>query len=48
MLETILVVLLILWALGVFVVPTGGPLIHVLLVIVVVIVLLRLLRGERL
>jgi hypothetical protein len=46
MLETIIVILLILWALGAFVVPVGGSLIHVLLVLVVVVVVIRLVRGQ--
>lgn len=43
-LELVLVVLLILWLLGAFVVPVGGNLIHVLLVVVVVLLILRLAR----
>lgn len=45
MLETIVVVLLILWLLGFFAMHIGG-LIHVLLVIAVVVVLLRVIQGR--
>lgn len=47
-LETIIVILVLLWLLGAFVAPFGGNLIHLLLVIVLVVVVLRLLRGSRL
>jgi hypothetical protein len=46
MLETILVVLLILWALGFFAFHVGG-LVHVLLVIAVVVLIIRLLQGRK-
>jgi len=46
MLETIIVVLLILWLLGVFVVPIAGGAVHVLLVVVLVLVILRVLQGS--
>jgi hypothetical protein len=45
-LETIIVVLLILWLLGAFVSPVGGDLIHLLLVVVVIVVVIRLLQGR--
>jgi len=45
-LETIILVLVILWLLGAFVVPFAGSLIHLLLVIVLVVVVLRLLQGR--
>lgn len=48
MLETIAVVLLILWVLGLFTANTMGGLIHVLLVIAVVVLLLRVLQRRRL
>ena len=49
MLETIIVILLILWALGAFAVslPAVGNLIHLLLVVVLVVVVLRVLQGRR-
>lgn len=46
MLETILVILVVLWALGFFALHVGD-LVHVLLVIAVVIVIVRLLRGRK-
>ncbi len=48
MLETLLVVLVILWLLGAFVVPVGGSAVHLLLVLVVIIIAVRLLRGHQL
>lgn len=48
MLETIAVILVVLWLLGLVSSYTMGGLIHVLLVIAIVIVILRLLRGRRL
>jgi hypothetical protein len=46
-LETIIVILLVLWLLGAFVAPFGGNLIHILLAVILVIVVLRLLQGRR-
>ncbi len=46
MLETIIVVLLILWLLGFGVAHMGG-IIHILLVIALVVVVIRLLQGRR-
>jgi hypothetical protein len=46
MLETIVVLLLILWLLG-FTLHVAGGLIHVLLVIALVVVVLRLVQGRR-
>jgi len=46
MLETIIIVLVILWALGFFAVHIGGGLIHLLLVIAVIVLIVRLLRGR--
>jgi Family of unknown function (DUF5670) len=46
-LETIIVVLLILWLLGAFVTPIGGNLIHLLLVVILAVVVIRLLQGRR-
>ncbi|MBA3645678.1 MAG: lmo0937 family membrane protein [Gemmatimonadaceae bacterium] len=46
MLWTIAVILLILWVLGAFVVPIGGSLIHLLLVIAVIVVIYRLVTGR--
>lgn len=46
-LETIVLVLLILWLLGAFISPFGGSLIHLILLLVVVVVVIRLLQGRR-
>jgi fatty acid desaturase len=46
MLETILIILVVLWALGFFAFHVGG-LVHVLLVIAAVILIIRLLQGRR-
>ncbi|MCH8492969.1 MAG: lmo0937 family membrane protein [Idiomarina sp.] len=46
MLETIIVLLLILWALGLVSSYTMGGLIHILLVIALVVIVLRLVRGR--
>ena len=47
MLETIAVVLLVLWLLGMVTSNLMGGFIHVLVVVAVVLVLLRLIRGAR-
>jgi hypothetical protein len=47
MLMTIVVVLLVLWALGLVGGFTLGGLIHVLLVIAIIVVLLRVISGRR-
>ena len=47
MLWTVVLVLLVLWALGLVTSYTMGGLIHVLLVIVVVVVLVRVIRGRK-
>jgi hypothetical protein len=46
MLWTIVVILLVLWALG-FAIHIGGGLIHLLLVIALVVVVVRLIQGRR-
>lgn len=46
MLVTIAVILLILWALGLFVFNVGAV-IHVLLVIAIIVVLVRIIQGRR-
>ncbi|WP_173064493.1 lmo0937 family membrane protein [Sulfurimicrobium lacus] len=48
MLETIIVILLILWLLGLVTSYTLGGLIHILLVIAIVVILLRVIQGRRL
>ena len=47
MLETIAVVLLVLWLLGLVSSYTMGGMIHVLLVIAVVMILVRVISGRR-
>ncbi len=47
MLWTIAVVLLILWALGLFTSNTMGGLIHLLLVVAVIVVLISVIQGRR-
>ncbi|AJR25967.1 hypothetical protein A0J57_04920 [Sphingobium sp. 22B] len=47
MLWTILIILLILWALGAFIVPVGGGLIHLLLVLALVVLVYQLVAGRR-
>jgi hypothetical protein len=46
MLETILIILVVLWALGLFAFHAGG-LIHFLLVIALVVLIVRLLQGRK-
>jgi hypothetical protein len=48
MLETIAIVLVILWLLGFVSSYTMGGFIHILLVLAVVVILMRLIRGRRL
>jgi len=48
MLETIAIILIVLWALGLVSAYTMGGFIHVLLVIAIVVILIRVIRGQRL
>jgi hypothetical protein len=48
MLETIAVILIVLWLLGLVSSYTMGGLIHVLMVIAVVVIAIRLIQGRRL
>ncbi|MDM8349702.1 lmo0937 family membrane protein [Pseudomonas sp. sp1636] len=48
MLETIVIVLLVLWALGLVSSYTMGGLIHLLLVVAIVVILIRVIQGRRL
>jgi hypothetical protein len=48
MLETIAIVLIILWLLGFVSSYTMGGFIHILLVLAVVVILVRLIRGRQL
>jgi hypothetical protein len=47
MIWTIVVILVILWALGFLAFHVGGGLIHLLLVIAVIVILWRLITGRR-
>ncbi|MFL1455128.1 lmo0937 family membrane protein [Marinobacter sp. GN3S48] len=46
MLETIVVILLVLWVLGLVTSYSMGGLIHILLVVAIVVILLRVFRGR--
>jgi hypothetical protein len=48
MLETIAVILIVLWILGLVTSYTMGGFIHILLVIAVIVILVRVLQGRRL
>ena len=47
MLETIIIILVVMWLLGLVTSYTMGGLIHILLVIAVVVLLLRVIQGRR-
>jgi len=47
MLETVAVVLLVLWAVGLVSSYTMGGLIHILLVLAVIVIAIRLIQGRR-
>ncbi len=47
MLETIAVILIILWILGLVSAYTIGGFIHILLVIAVIVIILRVIQGRR-
>lgn len=48
MLETIAIILLILWVLGLVSSYTMGGFIHLLLVVAVIVILIRVIQGRRL
>jgi hypothetical protein len=48
MLETVAVLLIVLWALGLLTSYTMGGLVHLLLVIAVVVIAVRVIQGRRL
>ncbi len=48
MLETIAIVLIILWALGLVSSYSMGGLIHILLVVAIIVILVRVIRGRNL
>ncbi|MEO8224346.1 MAG: lmo0937 family membrane protein [Gammaproteobacteria bacterium] len=47
MLETIAVILLVLWALGLVSSYTMGGFIHILLVLAIVVIVIRVIQGRR-
>ncbi len=47
MLWTIVVILLVLWALGLVTSYTMGGLIHILLVVAIIVILVRVIQGRR-
>jgi len=47
MLETIVVILLILWVLGLVTAHAMGGLFHILLVVAIVVILIRVIGGRR-
>ena len=47
MLETLVIILVVLWLLGLVTSYTMGGLIHILLVIAIVVILLRVIQGRR-
>ncbi|WP_020475762.1 lmo0937 family membrane protein [Zavarzinella formosa] len=47
-LETIILILVILWLLGAFIMPFGGDLIHILLVVLLIVIIFRVVGGRRL
>jgi hypothetical protein len=47
MLETIAIILLVLWALGLVSAYTMGGFIHVLLILAIVVILIRVIQGRR-
>lgn len=47
MLETIAVILLVMWLLGMVTAYTVGGFIHILLVIAIVVILVRVIQGRR-
>ncbi|MBN2767487.1 MAG: lmo0937 family membrane protein [Campylobacterales bacterium] len=48
MLETIVIILIVLWVLGLVSSYTMGGLIHILLVLAIIVVLIRVIQGRRL
>jgi hypothetical protein len=47
MLETIIVILVVMWLLGMVSSYTMGGLIHILLVLAIIVIILRVIRGRR-
>lgn len=47
MLQTIAIILIVLWLLGVVTSYTMGGFIHILLIIAIIVVLIRLIKGKK-
>jgi hypothetical protein len=47
MLETIIILLVLMWLVGWIALPNVGSLIHILLVVAIVVVIIRVLQGRR-
>ena len=47
MLETLVIVLVVLWLLGLVTSHTMGGLVHVLLVLAIIVIVLRVIQGRR-
>ena len=47
MLETLIIVLIVLWLLGIVTSYTMGGLVHALLVIAIIVILVRVIQGRR-
>jgi hypothetical protein len=47
MLETIAIILIVLWVLGLVSAYTMGGFIHILLVLAIVVILMRVIQGQR-
>ena len=47
MLETIAIILIILWLIGWLAFPTIGAAIHILLVIAIILILVRIIQGRK-
>jgi Family of unknown function (DUF5670) len=47
LIEIIIVLLVLLWLFGAFIVPVGGAFIHLLLVIAVIVLIIRIVQGRR-
>ena len=46
MLAIIAVILIVLWLLGAFILPVGGALIHILLIVGIIVLVLHFIRGR--
>ncbi|WP_176594045.1 lmo0937 family membrane protein [Sphingobium sp. EM0848] len=45
--RTLFLILLVIWVLGAFIVPVGGSLIHLLLVLALIVLIYQLVAGRR-